>query len=380
MVRRVLLSLLAGAIILSACSSDEEEPIVEAPAEEPAASEEPEAPEEPPVADGAPSPLTGMPLPAEKHAQAMIMVKIDNDGRVRPQNGLEAADIVLEEVVEGGATRFIAFFHSELPSVVGPVRSARPVDAELLHAFGRSIFVYSGARPEVQAMLAAAPAIRMTDPGGANQYDAYEFQPAWSRSRERAQQIGANWLNLFLHPNELLEEARPRDPDAVPDIGWLFSEEPPAGHDECPAGATGCVDPGSEVRINMSTANYTRWEFDAEAGVYRRFQNEWPFYSAAEGELGVRGERSIGAANVVILGSRHYIGESGYPETDSTTPPGGERAVILRNGLRYEARWVRPEIDSPILLQTPDGQPFPLAPGPTWMHLPSVTDVPAPVS
>lgn len=379
-VRRVLLAILAGAVVLSACSSNEEAPVEEvAPVEEAPVEEAPEAVEEPVVPDGEPSPLTGEPLTSEQFEQPMLMVKVDNDGRSRPQSGLEAADIVLEEVVEGGVTRFLAFLHSELPRSIGPVRSGRPVDAELLHAFGRSVFAYSGARPEVLAMLAATPAVKMADPGGANNYSVYEFQPAWSRSRERAE-AAANWLNLFMHPNELIEEAMRHDPDPVPDIGWVFSEDIPDGADECPPGAASCVEPGAEIRINMSTSYYTRWEYDEEEGVYRRFQNQWPFYAADPEQFGVQGERTVGAANVVILGARHYIGASGYPETDSTTPAEGTRAVILRDGLRYEAVWVRPEVDSPILLQTPDGQPFPLKPGRTWLHLPSTTNIPAPIS
>ena len=95
------------------------------------------------------------------------MVKIENTAKARPQAGLEDADIVFEELVEGGVTRFFAVFQSEVPAQVGPVRSARLVDATLLPPFD-GIFLYSGGRDDVQAAIAGT-AVRVTE-GAAGVY------------------------------------------------------------------------------------------------------------------------------------------------------------------------------------------------------------------
>lgn len=360
MVRRLLLAVLAGALVLSACSSPDEEDVAPDPVdEEPSEVEEPD---EEPVPLGDPSPITGVPIADELHDQPLMMVKIENTPQARPQTGLDFADIVIEEVVEFGITRFMVLFHSELPEIAGPVRSARPVDVDLITSFGRSIFAYSGARAEVQAMLAPTPVLRMSDDAGSASF----FRDTVRRAPH----------NLYTRPAELLESTAIRQPDPVPDIGWVFSDEPPAGEAACPAGATACTNPGEAVSINMSSTYITGWDYDAAEGVYRRLQNGQPFVTSEGGQVGIPSEREIGAANVIILGTRHYIGESGYPETDATTTEAGERAIVLRDGNWYEVTWRKPTAGDHIQLLTADGQPFPLKPGPSWIHLPSTADLP----
>lgn len=357
--------MLAGALVLTACSRGEEvEP--ESPAEEPG--DEPESPAEEPepeVPSGPPSPITGEPLPEELHERPLMLVKIENTPQARPQTGLDFADFVIEEVVEFGITRFMVGFHSELPEIAGPVRSARPIDVDLASGFGRPILAYSGARAEVQAMLAPIPAVRMVDDAG---------DPAFFRATSRNAPH-----NLYIRPERMLESAQARGPEPIADIGWVFDETAPAGEDTCPAGATGCDDPGAAVTINMSSTYITGWQYDAIEGIYRRLQNGQPFVTSEHDQVGIASAREIGAANVVILATRHYIGESGYPETDGKTPAEGARAIVLRDGKRYEARWVKPTATDPISLQTADGQPFPLKPGKTWIQLPSTSDMPAPI-
>jgi hypothetical protein len=88
------------------------------------------------------SPFTGQPVPS---LNRVLAVKIDNIVYARPQTGLDHADIVYVLPVEGGLSRFLAIFSSDVPSVIGPVRSAREDDLQLLRQFGRPAFAYSGA-------------------------------------------------------------------------------------------------------------------------------------------------------------------------------------------------------------------------------------------
>jgi hypothetical protein len=124
----------------------------------------------------------------------------------------------------------------------------------------------------------------------------------------------------------------------------------------------------------MSRRYRTGWNYDAGAGVYRRLQNGEPFSVAGPG--------TIGAANVVVLETRHYLGQpdcygARCPETDVLTD--GARAIVLRDGNRYEAMWRKPTAGDDLQLFTADGGPFPLKPGPTWLHLPSAANMPAPI-
>jgi hypothetical protein len=301
--------------------------------------------------DGRPrSPFTGIGLDADVLARPALVVKIENSPNARPQSGLDAADVVIEQLVEGGITRFMAVFHSQLPEVAGPVRSARPVDVDLLGGLGPSGFAYSGARVEVRQLLASAPSVAVT-----------EGAPGFFRDERRRAPH-----DLYVRTAETLAAVTATGARPLRDIGWVFDPEPPAEAVACPTSATACPDPGASVVVIMSPSYRTGWTYDERAGVYRRDQNG----TSSE----VTGGGRIGAANVVILASRHYIGISGYDETEAVTE--GAPAVVLRDGRRYEAVWVKPSAADPLLLRTPDGRPFPLRPGPTWIHLPRADRLP----
>jgi hypothetical protein len=220
-----------------------------------------------------------------------------------------------------------------------------------MSGYGRSGFAYSGARDEVRRMLSGTPSIRITE-GGAGFF----------RDRRRRAPH-----NLYIDATRTLEGAISRGAEPFLDTGWAFDEEPPDGDVGCPVDAAACDEPGHSVSIRMSRSYTTGWQYDQDEGLYRRTQNGQPFT--------VTGEGRIGAANVVVLGTRHYIGASGYPETDVTTA-GGD-AVVLRDGKRYEARWSKPSPSDPLLVLGTDGEPFPLKPGPTWVHLPRSSDLPS---
>ena len=93
------------------------------------------------------SPFTGLELSPElwlKRPRRVIAFKVDNNLNARPQSGLQEADTVMEILVEGGMTRFLAFYMDRTSSYVGPIRSARPTDPNLVRPYG-GILVVSGA-------------------------------------------------------------------------------------------------------------------------------------------------------------------------------------------------------------------------------------------
>lgn len=281
-------------------------------------------------------PLTGVLVDAVPPRPALL-VKVSNSPEARPQTGLDRADVVFEELTEGGVTRFVAVFHSQVPAVVGPVRSARPVDVQVVSGFGSPGFAFSGARPEVRAAVGAAPLVPLTEgtPGffrDDGRYASHPFAPH----------------DLFVDVATALAEVTDRGARPFTDVGWRFDDEPPAGGG-----------PASEVEVPMSPSSVTGWRYEEDAGHYRRVQN---------GEAStVTGSGRIGAANVVVLDVRHDIGASGYPETDVL---GTGAALVLRDGRAYDARWDKPSEQSPLRVLDGSGAPFPFARGPTWILLP----------
>jgi hypothetical protein len=348
--------LLVAAMVLVACGGAGDEtggplaPPTDSATEQPVESED-AGPDDRPR-----SPLTGLPIDPEVRERPLLVVKIDNAARARPQTGLEAADIVIEELVEGGATRFMALFHTEFPEVVGPVRSARPVDVDLLGGFGAAGFLFSGAREEVRGLLATTPSVLLLDQ-----------PPAFFRDASRAvPREHTLYVNLETAARTVLQ----RGARTLIDFGWTFDATIPDGALECPASAVGCPDPGTAIVVDMSARNEfgwsTGWTYDAAAGVYRRQQDGVPFR--------VTGSDELGADNVIILGTRRYVGAAGWTETDATADQAP--ALVLRDGRRYAARWSKPTAGDLIEVTTPDGRPFPLKPGVSWVLLPDAAQLP----
>lgn len=283
-------------------------------------------------------PLTGESSDRPRTAEPVLAVKVDNATAAFPQAGLELADIVYEELVEGGATRLLALFHSQIPEVVGPVRSARLVDADLL-APHHPVLAYSGARIEVSRALRDTGAIGLVvDRGGGSTFD---------RDEDR------------FPPHDLMA-----DTDAVLGRGADLDgvEAASSGLEHGPADAEGEV--GVEVSIRMSRSQVTSWEYDVEEGVYRRFSNGSPFL--------VTGTGRVGAANVVVVltdvGEGGCCDSAGQPYVETRLTGSGD-AVVLRDGRRLEATWAKASAADHLVLRFADGEPVHLAPGATWIHL-----------
>lgn len=298
-----------------------------------------------------PTPVAIAPLTGEGVDDAAVAdrpalaVKIENTKAARPQAGLEDADIVYEELVEGGITRFFAVFQSELPEVVGPIRSGRPIDALLLPPYD-GILAYSGARDEVTAALQGTGATLLI-----------EGRSGFYREPSRSSPH-----NLFGNASELLETGMTVG-DPAPATGFLtFTEDPPAGARDCSAVDSGCD--AESFTVVMSPVARSGWDYDEAAGVYRRSQNGTP-QPTASGE-------AVGAANVVILATRLVDGgccdTSGARYTD-TELTGEGRAVVLRDGRWYEGLWRKASAGEHLELVTADGRPLALKPGKTWIHL-----------
>ena len=159
-----------------------------------------------PALDGVAA-LTGAPADSTITNRPILAVKIDNYGKARPQWALDQADAVIEENAEG-ISRFVALFHTRLPDVVGPVRSARTADLDLLAAMNRPVFAYSGGNPGVYAWIGSAAMSGVLVDFGAQSNGCYR------RSPDRP---GPH--NLLLDPSCALARCRSRSPVVVDQPG-----------------------------------------------------------------------------------------------------------------------------------------------------------------
>jgi hypothetical protein len=286
------------------------------------------------------APLTGVPVIPEQAdllTRPAVVVKIENSNQSRPQTGLELADVVIEELVEGGITRFLAVFHSQIPGEVGNVRSARNVDADLVPAFGAAMAFSGAAGPTLQRLTAAGILQRTHDHGHRGFYRAGHRRAPHNVYLRLADMVGD------------LATAGVGPPNVVP---WIFDPAVPAGA------------PGREVIVPMSGRVTAGWHFDDAHGVYRRTHNGAPHT--------VTGELQIGAATVAVVQVRTHQGAccdaSGTALTE-TTVVGEGPVFIFRNGVAFEGRWVKPTPGEQFQFYGPDDSPIPLQPGKVWIEL-----------
>jgi Protein of unknown function (DUF3048) N-terminal domain/Protein of unknown function (DUF3048) C-terminal domain len=276
------------------------------------------------------SPFTGEPV---RSLGPVLAVKIDNIVYARPQTGLTSADIVYVLPVEGGLSRFLAVFSSHLPPVIGPVRSAREDDLELLRQFGRPAFAFSGAQPQLLPVVEHSRII-----------DLYSgLVSGYYRGPGRIAPY-----NLFARTAALLAEAK--GASRAHSIGFTFG----------PAPAGGRVTPS--MTASYSSASFTfRWS--APAG-------RWLVWMDGRRAASTEGPQ-LSAATVVIqyttVRTSRFLEQGRRPPYAETT--GSGTAVVLRNGRAFQARWSRPSADGGTAFTTGSGQPMPFAPGQVWIVL-----------
>jgi DUF3048 family protein len=298
----------------------------------------------PPAPPSTPAPLTGLPMEPVAAGRPVLVVKIDNAPKARPQVGLNQADVVFEEGVEGGITRFAALFHSSDSMPVGPVRSARSTDIALVSPLNRPLFAYSGANDVFKRYVAGAP---LVDVG-------VERCPAqYHRDDARSSPY-----NLFSTTRGLFDLA-PTDSRRPP---ALFSYRAPG---EAAAGPG--ARPVSHARaLWQGSAKLTAaaWDWDATAKGWRRTQNDEAHVDAAG--------RQVIPPNVIFQFVTYR--DTGLVDSSGTSVPEAEvvgegDAWVLSGGLLIPARWSKSDASSITRYVDGSGAEVRLAPGRTWVEL-----------
>lgn len=282
-----------------------------------------------PTAAAGSFPLTG--LAGSSPNRPAIVVKVDNASRARPQSGLNKADLVIEEEVEFGITRFAAVFHTN-DSTVGPVRSGRSTDISFLNALGTPGLVYSGANSVIDQLLL-------------NQANVSNFSAARSSGYWRSSSRPA--------PNNLYTKTSSFS-------GVAPGGPPPAQFHYRPAGTPSSQGVESTVFGVHYPANKVRWEWNGSA---------WVRSQAGRAHT-TDGER-VSAANVVVV-AVGSVATGLFDSTGATVPEyvfaGEGPAAVFTNGRRVDGTWTRPTLRDPAILHV-NGQPITLTPGRTWIQV-----------
>ena len=292
----------------------------------------PAPPASPSPPAGLVSPFTGEPVTALGPVLAM---KIDNIKQARPPTGLRSADIIYALPVEGGLSRLMAVFSSRVPPVIGPVRSAREDDLELLRQFGRPAFGYSGATPHLLPFIHRARIVDLYA-GIAGGYFRGTGRPAPH--------------NLYARSATLLAEAR--GASKAGDIGFRFGPLPAGGRAV------------SSYSVSYPAASFTfRWSAP---------DKRWLVSMDGKPATAVEGGQ-LGGSTVVIQYTE--VKTSRFLEYGSRPPyavsTGSGQAVVLRDGQAFDVHWSRPSADGGTTFTLASGQRMTFAQGQVWVVLAS---------
>jgi hypothetical protein len=281
----------------------------------------------------------------------ILAVKIDDSAAARPQAGLEDADIIYIEQVEGGLTRLAAIFSSKIPEVIGPVRSARISDLEILEQFGRVAFAYSGAQSKLLPVIAAANLENL----GAQRQSPVIYSTDPLRRSPTAMMLQAQKLMANVAEAQL--------PVAISkSVGWSFGDRPDTGT----AITSGKVSwPATSYEVNWSTTE-KRWLL-SQKGVAN--------VSAAGVHLGP----TTFVIQLISITDSIYRDKVGGVTPFSETIGTG-KGFILRNGRAIDATWSRPTGDRGTTWKTLDGEEIKFAPGQIWIALTDKEPVFTPVA
>nr|WP_246284300.1 DUF3048 domain-containing protein [Nocardioides perillae] len=320
---RVLTPLLVSGLVLAGCGGGGDEGGQEEPAgDEPTSAA---APQEP-----ATWPLTGLEVEGGGDADQphpAYVVKIDNTASSAPQRGLHRADLVVEELVEGGTTRLAAFFHTRLPQVVGPVRSMRASDIGIVTP-AKATVVTSGAAPVT---------IRRVQQAGITFIG--EGAPGVFRDGARSAPY-----NLMADLADIGTRARKSAPDPAAYLEWGTPEDVPQGR------------PARRLEAFFGS-HTTTWEFGR--GTYRNVGS----YAAPD--------EQFEADTVLVL--RVEVGDAGYRDPAGNFVPetkfqGTGAAMLFHGGRMVRGTWSKQGLGAPLTLRTPQG-PLRVPAGHTWIEL-----------
>ena len=271
----------------------------------------------------------------------LLAVKIDDTKEAHPQIGLKQADLVYVEQVEAGLTRLLAIYSSTLPDVIGPIRSARISDIDILAPFGRIAFAYSGSQTKMRPVLSAA---------NLNLLSAERNPPSiFDRDKQRNSPV-----NMILYPSLLLKQAQERykmDLITLTASPWSFGDLSKSAQDL------------DWAKISWPNATYQlKWDAD---------NKKWIIYFDNEINLDSTNQPLM-IENAIIQNVRiepSIYGDKFGGITPLSVTIGSGTGYLLRDGKVVAIKWERELEDTFTSWVDANGDDMNLTPGKTWVFL-----------
>ena len=270
----------------------------------------------------------------------ILAVKIDDTSLARPQIGIEEADVVYIEQVEGGLTRLAAIFSTSIPQNIGPIRSARISDIDILSQYGKVIFAFSGAQ---RAMLTVISNSNLWD------YGAQRSSPViYTRDETRRSPY-----DMVLRGDLLLAKVQGDDRDVAisKSVGWSFGQAPEGG-----------------VAIDSVAL---RWPASKYEATWSNSEKRWLLSNSGVANFAASGKQ-LGPTTFVIQNVQ--MSDSIFRGSDGSYTPlsetvGTGTGYILRDGRSFKANWHRPSAEVGTTWTLADGSEIKFAPGSIWVAL-----------
>lgn len=325
-------ALLSICMLLGACSAQSE--TTETPVVSDVATETPAA-----TYTGNLSATTGKPT-TKKYAPVAVM--IENSKAARPQTGLQAADIVYEAHMEGKITRFLCIFNDNLPTVAGPVRSARTYWVKIQQEYGCIYVHFGGPGSGVASVFPMFKRITMpkrVDGMVMTNKTLNGEKVMWRSSARKAPH------NAYANVALIQQYYDGNEPEKR---GFLFNEN--AEH-------TG--ESATTVTLNFENDSKTIYKYDETKDAYLRYMGSTPFTDAATGD-------QVEVKNVIVQIVKEKLVDSQH--LDITTEGSGD-AVFFLGGKRIEGTWEKSTMQSRTIFKDKNGNEIELSPGNTWVHL-----------
>lgn len=301
-------------------------------------------------------PLTGAPSPLGSVPQrTAIGVKVDNYQDARPQSGLDKTDIVFEEPVEGGITRYNAIFQCNDASSIGPIRSARQIDIGILGQLGNPPLTHvGGINPVLENIVAAGiPNLDLGNYPNAITHLSTRYAP----------------YNTYSSTQQLYANLPAGTKNTPPKPIYTYSTKVPTGTAV------------TSVHVPFSGNSDVTWSWAEAQGAWLRFYNGTQADNNADGTQNQ-------AANVIIQTVHVTYGPwvenaGGGLEVQAVLSGTSGPAIVFRNGIQIDGTWSRTDNASPTIYKDAKGNVIAMAPGRSWVELVpdtvSVTSVPNPV-
>lgn len=286
-------------------------------------------------------PLLGTPVTdSAAAARVAIACKIDNHPNARPQSGLNKADIVFEENVEG-LTRFAAIFHSQGSDPVGPLRSGRTQDIDILGSYNKPLFCWSGGNSRVTRAINSSTLVNVG-------YSASRGKGGYYRAKDKKIPH-----NLYAKTSNLWTLAPEGSGPPIPQFTYRGAS------DAKPATST-AIDGAKISMYNVKVF----WKWDAASGNFMRFNENLK----REMEPHMADDGQVNAKNVVVLYVTYIRSKADRKSPHAVTTGTGTGFVLTDGGL-IEVKWERKDATQPFTLTDSAGAVVRMTPGRTWVEL-----------